>query len=260
MPGERSERSLAERARSDVAVAMDRRGWLTGRGPSAAVKARGRGREVAAWIVAQRSHHGCARLRLVLVRASNSGVSLPFDSPSMRQAKLSSRRHPRSLRRNRRFHRTAGRSRFSRRSGPSLFASGCVPLDGLEAHPLAGTDGAAFPFWSADSRSLGFFTDGALKTIDARGGAAHRVCDAPAGEGGTWNRDGTILFAPGPNTGLHRVSAAGGVSTAVTDAVAIARYRRLIVGRRFFPTAGASSSTKETAFRSDRSIRQTCKR
>jgi hypothetical protein len=85
-----------------------------------------------------------------------------------------------------------------------------------EARPLAGTDGASFPFWSADSRLLGFFAEGALKTIDPLGSAAHRVCAAPAGEGGTWNREGTILFAPGPSAGLYRVSAAGGVPTPVT--------------------------------------------
>jgi Tol biopolymer transport system component len=89
-------------------------------------------------------------------------------------------------------------------------------MDTLQARPLSGTDGASFPFWSADSRLVGFFADGALKTIDLLGGAAHRVCAAPAGEGGTWNRDGTILFAPGPSSGLSRVSAAGGTAVAVT--------------------------------------------
>ena len=90
------------------------------------------------------------------------------------------------------------------------------PLDTLEARPLADSEGASFPFWSADGHSIGFFAQGALKTIDASGGAAHRVCDAPAGEGGTWNLEGTIVFAPGPGGGLHRVAATGGVSTPVT--------------------------------------------
>jgi Tol biopolymer transport system component len=89
-------------------------------------------------------------------------------------------------------------------------------LDSVEARPLEGTDGASLPFWSADSRLLGFFSEGSLKTIDLLGGASHRVCSAPAGEGGTWNREGTILFAPGTSGGLYRVPAAGGVPTAVT--------------------------------------------
>ena len=130
-------------------------------------------------------------------------------------------------------------------------------LDTLEAHPLAGTDGASFPFWSADSRLIGFFAEGALKSIDPGGGAAHRICDAPAGEGGSWNRDGTILFAPGPGGVLHRVPAAGGVSTSVTKPSATAR-RRGNAGPGFFPTDAASYFTRATASRSARSIRSTC--
>ena len=46
-------------------------------------------------------------------------------------------------------------------------------LDSVDARPLRGTEGAEFPFWSADNRFLGFFADGALKTIDAMGGRPH---------------------------------------------------------------------------------------
>ncbi|MGH9444049.1 MAG: protein kinase domain-containing protein [Thermoanaerobaculia bacterium] len=86
----------------------------------------------------------------------------------------------------------------------------------LTAQPLAGTEGAAYPFWSADSRQLGFFAGGKLKKIDASGGPAETVCDAPDGRGGAWNREGTILFSPNFNSGLSRVSAAGGAPTVVT--------------------------------------------
>jgi eukaryotic-like serine/threonine-protein kinase len=90
------------------------------------------------------------------------------------------------------------------------------PLDALSAQQLAGTEGAFHPFWSPDSRFLGFFADGKLKKIDAAGGPPITLCDAPMGRGGTWNRDGVIVFAPN-NTGvLHRVSASGGASSAVT--------------------------------------------
>ena len=89
------------------------------------------------------------------------------------------------------------------------------PLDALSAQPLAGTEGAAYPFWSPDSRFLGFFVQGKLKKIDASGGPPLTLCDAPLGRGGTWNRDGVIVFAP--KTGeLHRVSASGGASSPVT--------------------------------------------
>ncbi|MBI4468216.1 MAG: serine/threonine-protein kinase [Acidobacteria bacterium] len=91
-------------------------------------------------------------------------------------------------------------------------------LDSLSARTLAGTEDALYPFWSPDSRSLGFFADGKLKKIDAAGGPALALCDAPAGRGGTWNRDDVIVFAPNKgNTPLHRVSASGGVAVAVTE-------------------------------------------
>jgi eukaryotic-like serine/threonine-protein kinase len=61
-----------------------------------------------------------------------------------------------------------------------------------DARPLADTEGASFPFWSADGKSLGFFADGKLRKLDPDGGRAQTLCDAPSGRGGTWNRDGVI--------------------------------------------------------------------
>ena len=90
-------------------------------------------------------------------------------------------------------------------------------LDAPEARSLTGTDGANFPFWSPDSTSVAFFAQGKLRRIDISGGPAQTLCDAPAGEGGTWNRDGVILFAPNITGGLARVSSAGGQPTSVTE-------------------------------------------
>jgi Tol biopolymer transport system component/tRNA A-37 threonylcarbamoyl transferase component Bud32 len=93
------------------------------------------------------------------------------------------------------------------------------PLDALTAQPLAGTDGispASPPFWSPDSQFIGFFAGGKLKKIDASGGPPQTLCDAANPRGGTWNRDGVIIFTPNSTGPLHRVSAAGGASTAVT--------------------------------------------
>ncbi len=89
-------------------------------------------------------------------------------------------------------------------------------LDAVQAQPLNGTDGAAYPFWSPDSRWIGFFGGGKLKKIEVTGAPPVTLCDASNGKGGAWNRDGVILFAPAHDTPLHRVSAAGGASTAIT--------------------------------------------
>jgi serine/threonine protein kinase/Tol biopolymer transport system component len=89
------------------------------------------------------------------------------------------------------------------------------PLGAASAQPLAGTEGANYPFWSPDSRFIGFFANGKLKKIDAAGGPAQTLCDAPDGRGGTWNRDGVIVFAPDLNSALYRVSAEGGAPVAL---------------------------------------------
>jgi eukaryotic-like serine/threonine-protein kinase len=89
-------------------------------------------------------------------------------------------------------------------------------LNALHARALAGTDGAIFPFWSADSRSLGFFAGGKLKTVSVEAGTPSEVCDAPGGRGGTWNAQGTIVFAPGFQSPLVQVPASGGVPKPVT--------------------------------------------
>ncbi len=84
------------------------------------------------------------------------------------------------------------------------------PLDSTAAQPLAGTDEASLPFWSADSRSLGFFAQSKLRIIDASGGAVQTLADAPQPRGGAWGADGTILYSPNPTSPLFRIPAAGG--------------------------------------------------
>jgi serine/threonine protein kinase len=95
-------------------------------------------------------------------------------------------------------------------------------LDSLSTQPLSGTDDATSPFWSPDSRSIAFFAGGKLKRIDVAGGPPQTLCDTDtggawtrtAGAGGAWNRDGVIVFAR--DDALYRVSAAGGIPTALT--------------------------------------------
>jgi Tol biopolymer transport system component len=102
-------------------------------------------------------------------------------------------------------------------------ASGGAPLlyvrdlNSMETRSLRGTDGAGYPFWSPDGRSIGFFAAGKLKRVDVGGGPPLTLCEAPVGKGGSWRADGTILFAPTFTGPLHVVSEAGGATTPVTE-------------------------------------------
>jgi eukaryotic-like serine/threonine-protein kinase len=89
-------------------------------------------------------------------------------------------------------------------------------LGSFEAKPLVSTDGAIQPFWSPDSRSVGFFANGKLKRIEVSGGSAQTICDVPSNYSGAWSRDGTIVFSRGVSSGLYRVSAAGGAPIQLT--------------------------------------------
>lgn len=91
-----------------------------------------------------------------------------------------------------------------------------LSLNETEPQRLEGTQDATFPFWSPDSRFVGFSADGKLKTIDISGGGPVTLCDAPIMRGGSWGSDGTILFEPGSRTAIYRVAAMGGTPVAVT--------------------------------------------
>ena len=89
-------------------------------------------------------------------------------------------------------------------------------LDALAAQALTGTEDAMYPFWSADSRDLGFFTQNKLKRVSASGGPVQELCGAANGRGGAWNKDGIILFTPAVGTVLMRIPAAGGTPIPAT--------------------------------------------
>ncbi len=87
------------------------------------------------------------------------------------------------------------------------------PVNSLTANPVAGTEGASFPFWSPDSRFIGYSVPGKLMKIPATGGPAHTLCPlsgtAIVARGAAWSRDGFIVFNNG-QAPLFRVSASGG--------------------------------------------------
>jgi Tol biopolymer transport system component len=90
-------------------------------------------------------------------------------------------------------------------------------LNEVDATAMSGTDGAAFPFWSADSRSIGYFASSKLHRIDVGGGPPQELADAPVSRGGAWSADGTILFAPSADDRpIMRIAAKGGEPVAVT--------------------------------------------
>ncbi len=84
------------------------------------------------------------------------------------------------------------------------------PLDSLEARLLPGADGARFPFWSPDSKQIGFFADGKLKTILAAGGEPVTLTEVtPIILGGSWGSQGVIVFSQARE--LYKVNEKGGV-------------------------------------------------
>ena len=90
-------------------------------------------------------------------------------------------------------------------------------LDKTVTQPLAGTEEADSPFWSPDSRAIGFFSHAKLQKIDLASGTVTTLADAPYGRGGTWNAGGTILFAPTNVGGLVAVSEQGGTPRQLTN-------------------------------------------
>jgi hypothetical protein len=119
------------------------------------------------------------------------------------------------------------------------------PLGKGDAQPMAGTDGARLPFWSPDSRSVGFFAAGKLYRVDIAGGAARALAAAANPVGGAWSGNGTILFTPDTVSPLFRVPASGGETVAATrlDAPRQTNHRQpsfLPDGRQFLFNSGGS--------------------
>jgi Tol biopolymer transport system component len=115
-------------------------------------------------------------------------------------------------------------------------------LDALQAQPMPATEGALFPFWSPDSRYIGFFAQGKLKKIAAGGGPSQPLCESGFGGGGTWHGD-VILFstALGASGLLKRVPADGGAPADVMKGKAVSYPLFLPGGHRFLYTLNSAS-------------------
>jgi eukaryotic-like serine/threonine-protein kinase len=102
------------------------------------------------------------------------------------------------------------------------------PLDRTTSVVLPGTDGAAYPFWSPDSRSIAFFADNKLKRIDIGGGSPVTLTNVAAGRGGTWSKDDVILFAPNVLGPLQRIAGSGGEPSNVPSLGASHRFPQFL--------------------------------
>jgi eukaryotic-like serine/threonine-protein kinase len=111
------------------------------------------------------------------------------------------------------------------------------PLDGVEARPLAGSEGAHIPFWSPDSRRIAFIAGGKLRKIAIAGGPAETICDASSwGGDGSWSDQGTIVFGRAMDgaDAMRRVSADGGTPEVLVDASGGFGWLQFLPGGRTF--------------------------
>ncbi|HEX6316386.1 MAG TPA: protein kinase, partial [Gemmatimonadaceae bacterium] len=112
--------------------------------------------------------------------------------------------------------------RETNRSGRKLYVR---RTDRLELMPVAGTDGGAAPFFSPDSRTLGFVAaDGRLRRVDIAGGPITAITDRPANPGSepAWADDGEVYFR-GTDFRIYRVHATGGASRLLGDSILTVR-------------------------------------
>jgi Tol biopolymer transport system component len=111
-----------------------------------------------------------------------------------------------------------GRSIVFVAGAPPAYHMWLRPLTSAAATAIPGTEGGTYPFWSPDSRFIGFFANGKLKKVPVAGGPVTVLADALSGRGGSWSRDDTILFtqASAAGSGIVRVSSAGGIPIPLT--------------------------------------------
>jgi Tol biopolymer transport system component len=109
------------------------------------------------------------------------------------------------------------------------------PLDALQGRALATTEDATYPFWSPDSRYIGFFAQGKLKKVAVSGGPAQPLCNAQGARGGSWSREDVIVFSQSgiSGRGIQKVSAAGGTPADVIK-IGISRYPAFLPDGRHF--------------------------
>ena len=84
------------------------------------------------------------------------------------------------------------------------------PVNALTARPLVNATNSAYPFWSPDSKSIAYFDSGKLMKISLDAGTSLPVCEIVTGRGGSWSKNGTIIFSPDATGGIFKVPSSGG--------------------------------------------------
>jgi serine/threonine protein kinase/Tol biopolymer transport system component len=84
-------------------------------------------------------------------------------------------------------------------------------------HSVDEADRPRYPFWSPDSKNIGFFSAGKLKKVALAGGPVQVLCDAPEGRGGSWSQRGVIIFTPNIFESLYKVGEGGGTPEKITE-------------------------------------------
>jgi Tol biopolymer transport system component len=110
------------------------------------------------------------------------------------------------------------------------------PLDAIRSTPIAGTEGGTNPFWSPDGQYLAYFAAKSLRIVRLKDLATETICKLEGlNGGGTWNKDGTILFSKGPDDGLYRVAAKAGSTPVPVLKVSVTRNETGYLWPQFLP-------------------------
>jgi Tol biopolymer transport system component/predicted Ser/Thr protein kinase len=191
--------------------------WIAEGGSQAGVRApilaRRKGRERLGWIVA-------AVLFLLLIAALTRLVTLPHETPEKARMVRFAITAPEKM-----TFRPSNRPAVSPDGLHVAFVASTSEgnnvllvrsLDSLHEQVLPGTENATEPFWSPDSRLLGFFASGELKKVEITGGPPQSLCRVTLPRGAAWNRDGVIIFAPNTRGPIYQISETGGEAKPVT--------------------------------------------
>ncbi len=89
-------------------------------------------------------------------------------------------------------------------------------FDATTSRPIPNTTGAQHLFWSPDGKYLGMFTSEKLQRVSLADGSVQMLADCSESRGGSWGKNGDIVFQPAAGGPILRVRASGGETSAVT--------------------------------------------